>query len=271
MRDAIVAVEDERFYIHNGVDFLGILRALWANVRHREIVQGGSTITQQYIKNAYIEDDQTLDRKLREATLAYQLEKQWSKEKILNEYLNIVYFGEGAYGVEAAAQEYFGVHAADLTADQAALMAGLLKAPSAYSPRRDPDTAMSRRDLVLNKMYQQHYLTTAELQTALAEPLRLAENADGDQTEVPYWVEMVREELVSRYGSSRVLGGGLRVYTSIDLALQERAKKAISDTLNETGRSGGRPGVHRCPHRTSSRDGRRRGLRGVSIQPCHSR
>ena len=109
MRDAVVAIEDERFYIHQGVDFLGILRAAWANVRKREIVQGGSTITQQYIKNAYITDDQTLDRKLREAALAYQLEKQWSKEKILNEYLNIIYFGEGAYGIEAAAQEYFGV------------------------------------------------------------------------------------------------------------------------------------------------------------------
>ena len=122
MRDAVVAIEDERFYIHQGVDFLGILRAAWANVRNREIVQGGSTITQQYIKNAYITDDQTIDRKLREAALAYQLEKQWSKEKILNEYLNIIYFGEGAYGIEAAAQEYFGIHAADLSIDQAALL-----------------------------------------------------------------------------------------------------------------------------------------------------
>ena len=100
-------------------------------------MQGGSTITQQYIKNAYITDDQTIDRKLREAALAYQLEKQWSKDKILNEYLNIIYFGEGAYGIEAAAQEYFGIHAADLSIDQAALLAGLPKAPSAYSPRRD--------------------------------------------------------------------------------------------------------------------------------------
>lgn len=235
MRDAIVAVEDERFYVHNGVDFLGILRAMWANLRSREIVQGGSTITQQYIKNAYVNDDQTLDRKLREATLAYQLEKQWSKEKILNEYLNIVYFGGGAYGIGAAAQEYFGVHAADLSIDQGALLAGLMKAPSAYSPRRDATAAMNRRDLVLNKMYQQHYITSAQLQTALAEPLKLAQKTEENTTKVPYWVEMVREELVSRYGSSTVLGGGLRVYTSVDLSLQKQAEKAISSVLNETG------------------------------------
>jgi penicillin-binding protein 1A len=235
MRDAIVAIEDERFYVHNGVDFLGILRAMWANLRNRQIVQGGSTITQQYIKNAYINDDQTLDRKLREATLAYQLEKQWSKDKILNEYLNIVYFGGGAYGIEAAAQEYFGVRAADLSIDQAALLAGLMKAPSAYSPRRDASAAMSRRDLVLNKMYQQHYITSAQLQTALAKPLKLAQKAEDDTTKVPYWIEMVREELVSRYGSSTVLGGGLRVYTSVDLDLQKQAEDAISSTLNEAG------------------------------------
>ncbi len=234
MRDAIVAVEDERFYQHNGVDFLGIVRAMWANVRKREIVQGGSTITQQYIKNAYINNDKTLDRKLREATLAYQLEKQWSKEKILDEYLNIIYFGEGAYGIEAAAQEYFGVHASGLTIDQAALLAGVAKSPSAYSPTRDAGASMARRDLVLNKMYQQHYITAAQLQTALAKPLKLVQKAEDDSPKVPYWVEMVREELVARYGSSTVLGGGLRVYTSLDLSLQDQAKQAISGILNKS-------------------------------------
>ena len=235
MRDAIVAVEDERFYSHNGVDFLGILRAMWANLRNRDFVQGGSTITQQYIKNAFVNSDRTLDRKFREATLAYQLEKQWSKEKILNEYLNIIYFGEGAYGIEAAAQEYFNVHAADLSVDQAALLAGLPKAPSAYSPRRDPEAAMNRRGLVLNKMYQQHFITSAELQEALAKPLKLAQKTTDDGADVPYWIEMVREELVARYGSSTVLGGGLRAYISVDLELQQQAEKAISGILTEPG------------------------------------
>ena len=235
MRDAVVAIEDERFYIHQGVDFLGILRAAWANVRSREIVQGGSTITQQYIKNAYITDDQTIDRKLREAALAYQLEKQWSKDKILNEYLNIIYFGEGAYGIEAAAQEYFGIHAADLSIDQAALLAGLPKAPSAYSPRRDPGKAMVRRDLVLNSMYQQDYISSAQLQEALDAPLDLVEERGDDAGTLPYWVEMVREQLVDRYGSSTVLGGGLQVYVSVDLGLQEQAETVIATILDQPG------------------------------------
>lgn len=233
MRDAVVAIEDERFYRHIGVDFLAILRATWANIRNKDIVQGGSTITQQYIKNAFINDDQTLDRKLREAALAYQLEKQWSKDKILNEYLNIIYFGEGAYGIEAAAQEYFGVRAAELTIPQAALLAGLPKAPSAYSPRRDPETALTRRDLVLNKMYQQGYISSQQLQDSLAQPLELAQAASADATSVPYWVEMVREQLVSRYGSSTVLRGGLRVYTSVDLTLQDEAERAIASVLTD--------------------------------------
>ena len=235
MRDAVVAIEDERFYAHQGVDFLGILRAAWANLRNREIVQGGSTITQQYIKNAYITDEQTLDRKLREAALAYQLEKQWSKEKILNEYLNIIYFGEGAYGVEAAAQEYFGVAASELTIDQAALLAGLPKAPSAYSPRRDAGKALARRDLVLNRMYQQHYISSTQLREALDAPLELAEDRDEGVGMLPYWIEMVREQLVERYGSSTVLGGGLQVYVSVDLDLQAYAESVIQKVLGEPG------------------------------------
>ncbi len=235
LRDAVVAIEDERFYQHQGVDFLGIMRAAWANLIHREIVQGGSTITQQYIKNAFITDDQTLDRKMREAALAYQLEKQWSKEKILNEYLNIIYFGEGAYGVEAAAQEYFGVHASEVTLAQAALLAGLPKAPSAYSPRKDAGKAMSRRDLVLNRMYQQGYITSTQLQEALDTPLELVDEAKDAQSRLPYWVEMVREQLVARYGASTVLGGGLKVYVSVDLDLQQAAEEAVASVLDQPG------------------------------------
>jgi len=232
MRDAVVAVEDERFYKHNGVDFWAIVRALWKNTVSGEIVQGGSTITQQLVKNAITGSGKTYDRKLHEAVLAYQLEKKWSKEKILNEYLNIVYFGEGAYGVEAAALTYFGVHAGELTLDQAALLAGLLRAPSAYSPRRDPQTALARRNLVLNKMYQQGYIASWQLQEALASPLRLAPPAT-QELRLPYWVELIREELVAKYGASLVLGGGLRVYTSVDLTLQHAAEEAVTEILNQ--------------------------------------
>ncbi len=234
-RDAVVALEDERFYEHSGVDFFAILRAAWANMTNGEIVQGGSTITQQLIKNAFLTDEQTVDRKLREAALAYQLEKRWSKQKILDEYLNIIYFGEGAYGIEAAAQTYFGVHAADLTLAQAALLVGLPQAPSAYTPRRNPEAALARRDVCLNKLYQQGYISSEQLQGALATPLQLADLSAQEDARVPYWIEMVREQLVARYGSSRVLGGGLRVYLSVDLELQQIAEKTIAGILDQPG------------------------------------
>jgi penicillin-binding protein 1A len=235
MRDAVVAVEDERFYSHPGVDLRAILRALWADLRHGSVVEGGSTITQQFVKNAYVSDQKTLDRKVKEAALAYQLEKKWSKEKILNEYLNIIYFGEGAWGVEAAATEYFGVHAEALTVAQAAMLAGITKSPANYSPRRDPERALERRNLILNKMFQQGYITGDQLRTALADSVKLAPTQVAEDTKVPYWVEMVREQLVAKYGANTVLQGGLRVYTSIDLDKQALAEKAIKDILDKPG------------------------------------
>ncbi|GAB4247173.1 MAG: hypothetical protein Kow00129_07660 [Thermoleophilia bacterium] len=235
MRDAVVAVEDERFWEHKGVDFVGIFRALVADLREGEIVQGGSTITQQLIKNAYISNEQTLDRKFKEAVLAYQLEKRWSKEKILNEYLNIIYFGQGAYGVEAAAQEYFGAHAKDLKPAQAALLAAIPKSPAKFDPRTNPESALGRRNMILNKMFQQGYLTGVELQEALATPLEFAPSKREAGTKAPYWVEMVREQLVAKYGSNTVLKGGLRVYTSVNLELQSAAEEIIRETFNRPG------------------------------------
>ncbi len=235
VRDAVVAIEDARFYEHRGVDPIGIARALLADLRQRSFVQGGSTITQQFIKNAYISDEKTLDRKVKEAALAYQLERKWSKDKILNEYLNIIYFGEGAYGIQAAARTYFGIPASELDLAQTALLVGVPKSPSNYSPRRNPEAARGRRDLILNVMYQQGYIASDELQAALAEDPVLAPQTDRLEGPVPYWVEMVREQLVARYGSTTVLQGGLRVYTSINLRLQEIAERVIADTLDEPG------------------------------------
>ncbi len=235
VRDAVVAIEDARFYEHRGVDPIGIARALWADFRQRSFVQGGSTITQQFIKNAFISDEKTIDRKVKEAALAYQLERKWSKDKILTEYLNIIYFGEGAYGIQAAARTYFGIPASDLSLAQTALLVGVPKSPSNYSPRRNPEAARGRRDLILNVMFQQDLITSDELQSALTEDPVLAPQTDRLEGPVPYWVEMVREQLVARYGSTTVLQGGLRVYTSIDLRLQEIAERVIADTLDEPG------------------------------------
>jgi membrane peptidoglycan carboxypeptidase len=182
-----------------------------------------------------VSNDRTLHRKFREAAYAYQLEKTWSKKKILDQYLNIVYFGEGAYGVEAAAQTYFGVHASQLTLAQAALLAGIPKGPSLYDPRRGPEAARKRRNLVLSKMLEQKSITAAELQAASATPVKLVSSSKETPTTVPYWVEMVREQLIARYGSSTVLGGGLRVYLSVDLKRQKAAEDAITGVLDQPG------------------------------------
>jgi penicillin-binding protein 1A len=235
MRDAVVAAEDTHFYEHKGVAFAAIVRAAWEDLRRKEVTEGGSAITQRLIKDAFLSDPKTLDRKVREVALVYQLESRWSKERILNEYLNVVYFGSGAYGVEAAARSYFGVDAKDLTLAQGALLAGLPKAPSAYSPRLDPAASLTRRDLVLNKMYQQGFITSEQLQEALAAPLQLADDGADAESKAPYWVDLIREQLVARYGSSEVLGGGLTVYTSLNLRMQQAAERAVGAVLDQPG------------------------------------
>ena len=144
MKQAIVAVEDRRFWEHKGVDVQGMARAVWADLRSQDVIQGGSTITQQFIKNQYTQQERTVSRKLKEAALAWQLEQRWSKERILTAYLNTIYFGNGAYGVEMAARVYFEKHAKDLTLPEAALLAGLPASPGAYDPAANPEAATTR-------------------------------------------------------------------------------------------------------------------------------
>ena len=164
MKQAIVAVEDKRFYEHNGVDVRGILRAAWEDIRNKAVVEGGSTITQQYVKNAYSRNDQTIARKVREAALAWQLTQRWSKDRILTAYLNTIYFGNGAYGILQAARTYFGgKSAAELTLPEAALLAGIPASPSLYDPVQHPAAARERRAYVLDHLLQQGRITSAEL------------------------------------------------------------------------------------------------------------
>ena len=162
MKNATVAIEDKRFYQHHGVDFTGIARALVDDIRAGHVVSGASTITEQYVKNAYLGDDVTITRKLREAVLAWELEDRWSKDKILTEYLNTVYYGAGAYGVQAASLTYFHKPVSQVTLAQAALLAALPKFPSEYSPITDPQVIRIRRNLVLDDMAQQGYITAAQ-------------------------------------------------------------------------------------------------------------
>jgi penicillin-binding protein 1A len=236
IKHAIVATEDKRFYEHNGVDVRGILRAVWNDVRGRP-VQGGSTITQQYIKNVVNGGAPTISRKLREAALAWQLEKRWKKDQILTAYLNTVYFGNGAYGVEQACKVYFGHRAAKANVAEAALLAGIPEDPTLWDPVAHPNLARARRNLVLVQMRDQGYLTPGQYrywrQAAMPKPqdIRLP---PAQSEAAPYFANYVINQLVKKYKAHRVYGGDLRVTTTINLGLQRLAREAIAKALPET-------------------------------------
>jgi len=234
MKQAIVAVEDKRFFEHNGVDVRGILRAAWEDIRSKAVVEGGSTITQQYVKNAYSRNDTTIARKVREAALAWQLTQRWSKDRILTAYLNTIYFGNGAYGILQASRTYFhGKNADELTLPEAALLAGIPQSPSLYDPVQHPAAARQRRAYVLQQLFDQGRITAGELRAANATPLPKPEDVrlPGTRGPAPYFVNYVTDQLVARYGAEKVFGGGLEVSTTIDLDLQERAREAVEKIL----------------------------------------
>ena len=236
MRFALVAIEDERYYSHGGVDFEGFVRAMVTNIQARGISEGFSTITMQLVGNLYLDrTDISLSRKWNEMALAWQMERKYSKNEILDMYLNTVYFGSNAYGIEAAARTYFDKDPMDLTLPEAALLAGLPQAPSAYSPRRHPEEAIERRDLVLLKMNELGFITNDEAAQALDTPLELAPYSPYTKVEEPYVVAFVRKQLIDMFGEDRVFGGGLRVETTINPAYQRLAMEAITSTLNEEG------------------------------------
>ena len=235
MKLAIVAVEDRRFFEHDGVDLRGVARALWADIRQRAVVQGGSTITQQFIKNVYVKNQPTLARKLREAALAWQLERRpgWPKERILTAYLNTIYFGNGAYGIDQAAQTYFQHGPSKLTLPEAALLAGLPQDPARYDPVTNAASARARRNLVLRAMLAQHDISWHDYRRARKAPLPRPSDVrlPGIAGPAPYFVNYVKQELIGKYGSSQVFGRGYRVYTSIDLELQQVARRAVARWL----------------------------------------
>jgi penicillin-binding protein 1A len=231
MKEATIAFEDERFYDHHGIDVRGIARAMAVNVRAGGIVQGGSTITEQYVKRMYVGSERTYTRKLREAGLAWQLEDRWSKDKILTEYLNTVYYGDGAYGVEAAARTFFHKRASKLKLHEAALLAALPKFPSQYSPTNNPKEAKKRRNIVLGVMAQQGYITAEEAAAASKRKLGVKKSGPELQDEMAdYFIDYVTRVLTARYGSKQVFEGGLKVYTSVDIKWQRMATKVIKET-----------------------------------------
>jgi penicillin-binding protein 1A len=232
MRKAIVAIEDRRFWENNGIDYIGIIRALRSDVSSGGITQGGSTIEQQLVRNLYLTPQQSLSRKLTEGCLAVQLDKQWSKERILATYLNDIYFGQQAYGIQAAAKAYFGVDAKDLSLEQAALLAGLPQAPSTYDPVNRPDAATARRAEVLRAMLDAGDITRAQYRRALHSPLGLHPRAAPGLAGETYLTDFITNQLVNEYGAERVRQGGLRIYTTLNAKMQTEATHAILGTLN---------------------------------------
>jgi penicillin-binding protein 1A len=233
MKHAVVATEDRRFYEHRGIDIRGIARAGWADIRHQRTAQGGSTITQQFVKNALVTQRKTIARKLREAALSWQLEQRWPKERILTAYLNTIYFGNGAYGVQQAALTYFHHGAAKLTLPEAALLAGIPADPTRFDPVTHPQQARRRRAVVLGLLRDQGFIAEREYAAARTAPLPKPSSVrlPGTQGPAPYFVNYVKQQLVDKYGSGKVFGGGLRVTTTIDLELQRLAREAIQKWL----------------------------------------
>jgi penicillin-binding protein 1A len=221
--NAFVALEDRRFWNHWGVDPWGIVRAVIVNLRAGHTVQGASTITQQLAKNIFLTRERTLSRKIKEALLALQIERRFTKKEILAMYFNQVYFGNGAYGVEAAARTYFGKHASELNLSECALLAGIPRSPNANNPIDNLKQAKFRRDTALHSMLEEGYITREEMNAALAEPIQVFQ---ADPVVAAYFVEYVRQQLEAAYGANAVYKGGLSVYTTLDLRLQDLAQRA---------------------------------------------
>jgi penicillin-binding protein 1A len=246
VRRAVIAIEDERYYEHDGVDVRAIARALVANIRSGEITEGGSTITQQYVKNVIIAPgevaEKSIQRKIDEAALARQLEKELSKRQILFRYLNTVYFGEGAYGIQAAAKTFFSRAARDLTLGQAATLAGVIRSPEDYNPFKRKKRALARRDLVLEKMRELEWADSSRVDTALRKGLQLDRGQDSSTYPAPYFIDYVQRLIkfdprFDKVGKNptqrekRLFTGGLRIYTTIDLNMQAAGEEAVNSIL----------------------------------------
>lgn len=248
LQEATIAVEDKRFYQHSGLDFRRILGAIWADIVHKAPLQGGSTITQQLARNLYLTRRKILSRKIQEAILAVELERRYSKREILEFYLNQVYYGSGAYGVQAAAKIYFGKDVSQLNLAESALLAGLPQKPSYYSPYVNKEAARSRRNLVLQLMAEQGYITQEEANRAKKEPIQLAYRRPSSARvrRAPYFIDFILDDLVERYGGELVFKGGLKVYTTLHTQMQMAADRAIKDGLKRIKSSGAHQGALVC-------------------------
>jgi len=234
--NATLAIEDHRFYQHWGIDFEGMLRAAFTDIKTMSKVQGASTITQQLAKNLYLNDNRTFNRKLKEAALAIELEMQLSKDQILEQYLNQIYYGHSAYGVEAAAEMFFGTSAKNLTLAQSAMLAGIPKGPTYYSPYMNMQNAKDRQKIVLDAMVKYKYITQAEENKALAEKLTIMPEQTSQPEVAPYFRDYVLAQATDKLGISEneLETRGLKIYTTLDLSAQKIAESAVAKQINKT-------------------------------------
>ena len=228
VRAAFVSIEDNRFYEHSGIDYRGTFRALVSNIMGQE-VQGGRTITQQLAKNAFLTQERTISRKIKEAFLARQMENKYTKDEILNMYLNQIYFGEGAYGVESASLTYFGKHVQDIDLAEAATLAAIPKSPNYFDPMANPKANKERRDIVLDQMVKYGHITQADAKKAKAEEVKiLKEENNGKKKDLrSYFFDYICQQIIDKYGADMLYKGGLKVYTTLDSSMQAKAEHAI--------------------------------------------
>lgn len=239
--NAFLAAEDARFFAHGGLDYQGVVRAFVRNLKAGNFSQGGSTITQQVTRNLLLSKEKKISRKVREAILAYRLERTLTKNEILELYLNEIYLGKGAYGVESASRTYFGKPAKDLDVTEAAFLAGLVANPSKYSQQRNLEAALRRKEIVLGRMVRNGFMGSDEYQTALQKELSFREDLPTPFDKVPYFTEAVRQYIISRYGESRLYNEGLQVWTTCDLQLQQTATDSLIKGAHAWEKRQGRP------------------------------
>ncbi|MDW8096387.1 MAG: PBP1A family penicillin-binding protein [Aquificaceae bacterium] len=245
VRQAFISAEDKNFYKHPGVDPVAVLRAILTNIRHGEIKQGASTITQQLARNLFLTPDKSFKRKIKEALLAIRIEKHYSKDQILEMYLNYIYLGQGAYGVEAASRIYFGKSVKELTVDEAAILAGLPKAPTRYNPFRNPDRVKDRRNYVLMRMHDDGYIGDEELKRLVERPINV--KVENRYYGMDYFLDFLKEYLVEKYGEV-FLAGGYKVYTTVDKDLQEHAKQVLKRGIMKVAKANGIPFLPEDPY-----------------------
>ena len=229
LKKAFLATEDVRFYQHIGIDYRGVMRAMWENITHRAVAEGGSTITQQLARNAYLNQERTFSRKIQEMFLALKIEHRHTKEEILEMYLNQIYFGRGVYGIQAASKYYFNKNVKDLDLNECAMLAGIPKSPNHYSPLNNLEEAQKRKAVVLQQMAKYGFISSSTAQKTAKQEIHLVQSAPKEVGDAYYFINYVKQTIIDKYGDDGLYKGGLKIYTTLDMDMQRAAEEAMKN------------------------------------------